>query len=41
VTPYMFSVRSGVWGRAMQMAEWFHIRDHSDAGEEIVLHSVK
>jgi 2-polyprenyl-3-methyl-5-hydroxy-6-metoxy-1,4-benzoquinol methylase len=41
VSPYEFSVRSSVWGRAMQLAEWFRIRTHPHAGEEIVLHAVK
>jgi 2-polyprenyl-3-methyl-5-hydroxy-6-metoxy-1,4-benzoquinol methylase len=41
VTPYTFSLHGGVWGRAMQLAEWFRIRTHPDAGEEILLRAVK
>lgn len=40
-SPYVFSLRSVVWGIAMQVAEWFRLRTHPDSGEEVLLQALK
>lgn len=38
---YEFSLRSGLWGRAMQMAEWIRMTARPDAGEELLFQAWK
>jgi 2-polyprenyl-3-methyl-5-hydroxy-6-metoxy-1,4-benzoquinol methylase len=41
LSPYVFSFRSGAWGTAMQMAEWFRRGTYPNSGEEVLFKASK